>query len=269
MKRTARVSYIIQTLNETPNKLYPLSYFSQKLKVAKSSISEDISVAKEVVSTLETGTIQTISGPLGGVIFKPHISDIEINRFQNEICKTLSNNNRFLGNGFIYTSDIMFNPNVAENFAKIFFRKFKDKNIDYVATIETKGIPLAMMTAKLLNVPLIVVRRASKISEGTAVSINYFSGTSNIIQKMTLAQKSIHGSGNAIIIDDFMRGGGSIKGITELLSEFEIKVVGVGVAIVATKPKYKKINQFTPVLHMGTIDEEKRNIELFPNYQIF
>ena len=163
----------------------------------------------------------------------------------------------------------MFNPHISENFAKIFFRKFKHQNIDYVATIETKGIPLAMMTAKLLNVPLIVVRRASKISEGAAVSINYFSGTSNLIQKMTLAQKSIHGSGNAIIIDDFMRGGGSIKGITELLSEFEIKVVGVGVAIVANQPKHKKIRDFTPVLYKGEISEETGTIELFPNYQIF
>ncbi|MEG0431411.1 MAG: pur operon repressor [Anaerovoracaceae bacterium] len=269
MKRIGRVSYLIKTLSDSPNVIFPLSVFTDKFNIAKSSVSEDISKAKEIVQEMKLGKIETISGIHGGVKFTHFIDDEDVIKVQKSLCKVLKDENRFLGGGFLYTSDIMFNPVMAESLAKIFARKFQNTNADYIATIETKGIPLAMMTAKLLNIPLIVVRRETKISEGSTVSINYFSGSSDRIQKMSMSKRSIKGGSKALIIDDFMRAGGSIKGITELLSEFSISVVGVGVAIVSDIPINKKISNYTPLIYMGEISKDKSIIELSPNFQIF
>ena len=49
MKRSQRVGAICQILTESPGKIFSLSYFCEKFSAAKSSISEDISAAKEAV----------------------------------------------------------------------------------------------------------------------------------------------------------------------------------------------------------------------------
>jgi purine operon repressor len=119
------------------------------------------------------------------------------------------------------------------------------------------------MTAHMLNLPLVVVRRESKISEGSTVSINYFSGSAERIQKMSLAKRAVEPGKRAIIIDDFMRAGGSIKGIIEILGEFDVTVVGTGVVIASVEPQKKKIDDYYPLLYLGEVDEEAKTIEIF------
>ena len=46
-------------------------------------------------------------------------------------------------------------------------------DVDYVVTVETKGIPLAYEVAKSLGVQLVIVRRDNKVTEGPTVTINY------------------------------------------------------------------------------------------------
>ena len=59
--------------------------------------------------------------------------------------------------------------------------------------METKGTPLALMTAKAFNKPLVIIRADSRVTEGSALSINYVSGSVKI-GTMSLAKKSLtHG----------------------------------------------------------------------------
>ena len=44
---------------------------------------------------------------------------------------------------------------------------------DYVVTMETKGIPMALMTAKAMNLPLVIIRKDIKVSEGPTLSMTY------------------------------------------------------------------------------------------------
>lgn len=46
-----------------------------------------------------------------------------------------------------------------------------------------------------------------------------------------MSKRAIAPGAKVLIIDDFMRGGGSIVGISEMIGEFSGTVVGVGVAI--------------------------------------
>ena len=138
-----------------------------------------------------------------------------------------------------------------------------------MATVETKGISLASMVARQLNLPLIIIRREAKVSEGSTVSINYFSGSYDRVQKMSISKRAVVPGSKAIIIDDFMRGGGSTKGISDILSEFEVTVVGTGIAIASMLPEKKKIDDYTAIVFLGDVDEEQKTIEVIPNYQIF
>lgn len=269
MKRSHRVGAICQILTESPERVFNLKYFCDRFSAAKSSISEDISAAKEAVEATGYGYIETIPGAAGGVKYVPDISPEQAAEVQQHLCDLLREDGRILGGGFLYTSDIMYDPAIVKDMARIFAKKFRESGANYVATIETKGIPVAFMTAQLLNLPVVVVRRETKISEGATVSINYFPGSSERLQKMSISKRAAAPGSKALIIDDFMRGGGSIKGIVEILSEVDIEVVGIGVAIVNTKPENKKVSDYFPIVYLGDVDENNKFVEVIPNCQIF
>ena len=71
--------------------------------------------------------------------------------------------------------------------------------------METKGIPVALMTANALGVPLVIARRSSKVYEGSAVNINYVSGSSGHIETMSLSRRAVQEGQRALIIDDFIK----------------------------------------------------------------
>ncbi|MFP3442954.1 phosphoribosyltransferase family protein, partial [Pantoea sp. SIMBA_133] len=79
---------------------------------------------------------------------------------------------------------------------RLFASVFADRKIDCVMTVATKGIPLAYAAASHLNVPVVIVRRDSKVTEGSTVSINYVSGSSKRIQTMALARRSLKPGAN-------------------------------------------------------------------------
>lgn len=244
MKRTERVGAIIKILTDSPCKVFPLQFFCDLFNTAKSSVSEDISIASSSVMSTGTGYIETIAGAKGGARFVPDISDEELIKLQNELCDKLRDHSRILAGDFLYTSDIFFDAAFTDRLASIFVRKFKDSGADYVATVETKGIPLAANTARKLNIPLVVIRREAKVSEGSTVSINYFSGSYDRVQKMSLSKRAVTPGSKALVIDDFMRGGGSSQGIRDILSEFDVSVCGTGIAIASLEPKRRELKIF-------------------------
>lgn len=268
MKRSGRIATMVKIFTDNPNQIFTLNHFCKIFDCAKSTISEDINIIRNSFLETEQGNIITIPGPAGGVKFTTHVDKKKCDNVQDRLALELNKPFRFLGGGFLYTSDIMFNPSFIYEMASIFANIFENRQADYVVTIETKGIPLALMTAKLLNIPTVVVRREPRISEGPTISINYFSGSAGRMQKMSVSKKSVIPGSKAIIIDDFMRAGGSIKGIYELLSELDVEVCGVGVAIASIFPEAKKISQYDALVYMGEVNEKTLHADIISNLEI-
>ena len=55
-------------------------------------------------------------------------------------------------------TDIIYDSNIIAKLGNIFFTRFIQHEPDYIVTVETKGIPLALMTAKAFNKPLVIIR---------------------------------------------------------------------------------------------------------------
>ena len=92
-------------------------------------------------------------------------------------------------------------------------------------TVATKGIPLAYAVASQLNVPVVIVRRDNKVTEGPTVSINYVSGSAKRIQTMVLSKRSMQKDSSVLIVDDFMKAGGTVMGMISLLEEFNAQLL--------------------------------------------
>ncbi len=260
MKKAERAAAITHLLTENPNRDFSLGYFADRFGCAKSSISDDIKLVRTAMESSGLGYLETTSGTKGGVRYVPYVSKEESLRILEKLRARFLEPDRVLGSGFLYLSDIMFDPETVKGVARIFAKQFACLDADMIITVETKGIGIALFTAELLGLPLAVIRRESRVSEGSTVSINYFSGSADRIQQMSVSKRAIKQGARAIIIDDFMRGGGSIKGIQDMLAEFGATAAGVGVVVVSGGLENKKIKSFTPLLLMN--GDEDKNISI-------
>lgn len=262
--RNQRITSITKTLIENPNKIINLNTFTQRFNAAKSTISEDIVVVRETFNRLSLGNIETISGAAGGIKYTCGISEEKTLEFARELCIILQDTQRIVPGEFMYISDIMFNPQIIQKAAVILASKFNKMNVDYVVTVETKGIPLAYEVAKMLGVNLVIVRRDNKVTEGPTVAINYISGSNKRIQTMSLSKKSIKKGSKCVFIDDFMKAGGTALGIINLLKEFESELVGIGVLIDNVGTEKKLVSDYISIIKFNGIDEESTPV-LYPD----
>ena len=254
--RNQRVIGITKVLTENPNKVITLNVFTEKFNAAKSTISEDIVIVREVLETLSMGRIETVAGASGGIKFINEKSAYDKAKFIEELCELLRDKSRVVPGNFLYITDIAYNPSLIQSAAIILSAAFKNMNVDYVVTIETKGIPLGYEVAKQLGVQLVTVRHDTKYTEGTTVSINYASGSSHRLQTMSLSTKSMRRNSRCIFIDDFMRGGGTAKGIRELLSEFDSELLGSGFLIDSVEIKEKLVDKYVSLVNFHGIGED-------------
>ena len=252
-KRTERIGAIVKILSDNPNKIYTLSYFTEKFNAAKSTISEDLLVVKNVFEKLQLGKVITISGAAGGVKYIPKTSIEENQNFLMELCEKISSPDRILSGRFVYLIDLIYDPSVVAKIGKI-------------VTMETKGIPMALMTAKAMNLPLVIIRKDIKVSEGPTLSMTYVTGDNSKVQSMSLPRKALKPGSKVILIDDFMRGGGTIKGMTQLMNEFGAEVIGTGIFITTSAPEDKLVEDYISLIEIDTRDNE---IIVKPNLKTF
>lgn len=227
VKRNHRILYICQYLMERPNQLVSLSYFSNYFQSAKSSISEDIQFVSEVFKDNGLGEIQTVPGVAGGVIFYPTIQPEQIKALFEQIAQKMQQGKRVLPGNYIYMGDVLQDTSILTQLAKVIAAQYQKQKVDAVMTIETKGIGLAVMVAKYLNVPYVVVRRDSRDSEGSTISISYVAGSLQTVKEMALSKLALAPKSHVLIVDDFLRNGGTINGLISMIEEFEGHVAGV------------------------------------------
>lgn len=226
VKRSDRLIAMTRMLTRSPNKILPYKVFFERFSTAKSTISEDVAMIAQVMADYGLGAVDTVTGAAGGVRFRPLISPDEALRQMQQVADTLNQPDRTLPGGYLYLSDLLSKPALTRSMGSILAGPCFGLGVDFVLTMETKGIPVAMMTADALNVPLVIARRSSKVYEGSAVNINYPDGKGGI-ETMSLSRRAVSGGQRALIVDDFTRHGGTALGMIELMKEFNITVVGL------------------------------------------
>lgn len=239
--RNSRVAIITKLLSENPNRIMSLNTFAEMFHAAKSTISEDILIVRETLERFGEGRVETIAGAAGGVKYLVGLRPEDKSKFRSDLLRYLEDPSRVVPGNFLYITDLMQNPRIVRKAGEILAEHFQEANPDYIITVETKGIPLAYEVARALGINLIVVRRNTKITEGTAVSINYVTGNQGLLSVMSLSKRSLKPGARVVFIDDFLRGGGTVRGIMDLLKEFDSTLEGVGV-LVDNKNTDKGIN---------------------------
>lgn len=268
VKRNERLGVMTRILTETPNRLHTLGEFCEMFGSAKSTTSEDVELLRESFQRFDMGEIMTVAGAAGGVLYRAMPSRQKIHAVLKQISERLSQPDRLLPGGFLYNSDISSEPDIAMRMGEILAAQYYDRNPHFVLTMETKGIPIALMTAQMLDVPLVIARRDSRAYEGPAVKINYVAGGgSDRIETMALARRAVKPGQRALIIDDFMKGGGTLKGMVDMMYEFQAEVVGIGVMIATAKPEEKRVKGAKSLLVLHEADLASGKVVVTPSSQ--
>lgn len=263
-RRSGRLVDMTNYLLHHPHSLVPLTHFAEKYQSAKSSISEDLTIIKETFEQHGIGTLLTVPGAAGGVKFIPQVELSEAKQFIDELCELMAKPERLLPGGYLYLTDILGNPSIVNQIGRLFATVFSKRKIDVVMTVATKGIPLAYAVAGQLDVPVVIVRKDSKVTEGSTVSINYVSGSSKRIQTMLLAKRSLKEGSNVLIIDDFMKAGGTINGMISLLEEFRANVAGIGVLVETEGVEERLVDEYISLIKLTDVDTRERHIHVTP-----
>ena len=240
IRRNERMSAMMKILSGAPNRIFTLSHFCELFGAAKSTMSEDIDILRDVVSQFGLGELETVTGAAGGVRYRTKVKRPEARKFIGELCQKLSGSERVLPGSFLYYSDILSTPEIVSRMGEIMATEYYSAAPDFVLTMETKGIPVAFATAHALGVPLVIARRSSKVYEGSAVSINYVSGSGNI-ETMSLSRRAVAQGQRCLIVDDFLKGGGTAKGMIDLMREFDVTVVGMTFVMSTATPLKKRV----------------------------
>ncbi|ARU60979.1 pur operon repressor [Tumebacillus avium] len=263
MRRSERIVRLTQILLEQPHRVLSLTEMADKLSSAKSSLSEDLAIIREVMESEGLGTLETQAGAAGGVRYVPGFREDLGLEYVRKVGALLGTGERILPGGFLYMSDVLGDPMLLDTAGKMFAARFKDAGADYVVTVETKGIPLAVATARYLGVPMVVVRRDHKVTEGSSVSINYVSG-SRRIQTMSLSRRSLPEKSKVLVVDDFMKAGGTVKALVDLMKEFQVEVVGTGIFMSTEEPQDKMISGYVSLATLREFDEQASQVEIVP-----
>lgn len=261
-KRSERLVDITCYLLDNPHELIPLTFFSERYNSAKSSISEDLTIIKETFEEKGTGRLLTVTGAAGGVKYIPQMAESDIKEVITELMNKLGEKDRLLPGGYLYMADLLGNPRLMDRIGKVFASRYAEKNIDVVMTVATKGIQIAHSIARHLNVPVVIVRRDSKVTEGSTVSINYVSGSARRIQTMVLSRRSMQKGQRVLLTDDFMKAGGTMLGMENLLDEFECELAGIAVLVEAEHHEEVLVDDYLSLAKLCKVNERSRTIEI-------
>lgn len=235
VKRNDRIAAITRILSGRPNEVVGFSTFCEMFGAAKSSISEDIDIVDRALRQQGLGQLETLAGAAGGVRFRPCGLPQDAHAFIAGLAERLCEPSRLLAGGYIYLSDILGEPQLVRRMGEIIACAWYEARPDFVLTMETKGIPVAMLTASALGIPLVIARRESRVYEGSSVNISYPTRRGSI-ETMSLSRRAVREGQRALVVDDFTRDGGTARGLSALMQEFSVPIVGMSFILAQDSP---------------------------------
>ena len=121
---------------------------------------------------------------------------------------------------------------LMEEIGREFHRRFADKNITKVLTIEASGIGIACFVAKEFGVPMIFAKKSHSINIDSEVYIaEVESFTHKNKNNIIVSKKFLNENDRVLIIDDFLANGCALQGLIAISKAAGASVEGVGIVI--------------------------------------
>ena len=111
-------------------------------------------------------------------------------------------------------------------------RRFADKNINKILTIEASGIGIACIVAQHFGVPVVFAKKAKSINiDGDVYVAEVKSFTHKKVNQVILSKRFLSSDDHVLLIDDFLANGDALQGLISICNEAGATVEGIGIAI--------------------------------------
>lgn len=115
---------------------------------------------------------------------------------------------------------------------KEFCRRFADRPITKVLTIEASGIAIACAVARELGVPAVFAKKAQSVNiDGEMYTAEVTSFTKGKTQRVIVSAKYLKPDDHVLIVDDFLANGCALQGLISIVESAEATVEGLGIVI--------------------------------------
>ncbi len=113
-----------------------------------------------------------------------------------------------------------------------FHRRFADKKVTKVLTIESSGIAIACSVARCFDVPVVFAKKTKSINlDGEMFVAEVESFTHKNVNNVIVSKKFLSADDHVLIIDDFLANGCALQGLISITEEAGATVAGLGIAI--------------------------------------
>ena len=112
-------------------------------------------------------------------------------------------------------------------------RRFTDKPVDKILTIEASGIGIACVAAtRFNNAPVVFARKSQSINlDGEQYVARVHSYTHGNDNTVIVAKRFLNKGEHVLIIDDFLANGCALDGLIEICEQAGAIVEGIGIAV--------------------------------------
>ena len=124
--------------------------------------------------------------------------------------------------------DIQLFDEIGEEFK----RRFANKHINKILTIEASGIGIACMVARHFDVPVVFAKKSKSINiEGEMYVAEVESFTHKCKNQVIVSKNFLSPDDHVLIIDDFLANGCALQGLISIVNEAGATVEGIGIVI--------------------------------------
>ena len=123
----------------------------------------------------------------------------------------------------------------VELFAEIgkeFKRRFADREVNKILTIEASGIGIACVAAEYFHCPVIFAKKSqTKNIAGDVYTTKVESFTHGRVYDIIVAKEFLGPGDRVLLIDDFLANGAALEGLAKLVKDSGAELVGAGIVI--------------------------------------
>ena len=121
---------------------------------------------------------------------------------------------------------------LLDEIAQEFKRRFADRPVTKVLTIETSGIAIACAVAREYGVPMVFAKKSRSVNlDGEVYVAEIESFTQKKTNLVVVAKKYLSPDDHVLIVDDFLANGCALQGLISIVDSAEAVVEGLGIVI--------------------------------------
>ena len=122
--------------------------------------------------------------------------------------------------------------NLFKQMGEEFKKRFADKNINKIMTIEASGIGIACVVASYFDVPVVFAKKSQSINiDGEVYVAEVESFTHKCKNQVIVSKKFLGPDDHVLVIDDFLANGCALQGLISIVAQAGGTVEGIGIAV--------------------------------------